>query len=250
MVRYAGFWRRAFASAVDGLLLLAAALIFVSFEGASSSPDRVVLAGAVAMIAPFLYHAVFEASALGGSVGKRLIGLRVVGLNGRGLGFGAALGRNVGKLLSGLLGYVGFAAVGFTSRKQALHDMMAGCIVVRDPIPDGPGFWEAASANYNPRQDKIRILWGCALVAVLAGLAGLFESPSSDENWTGYVYPDRDFLLDHRELDSVYPSLAACRRAATRYIDAHGYENASYECGLNCYRRAGYTLDICERTVD
>ena len=69
------------------------------------------------------------------------------------------------------------------------------------------------------------------------------------EHWTGIVYPDRNYLLDHRELISVYMTLGACREAATRYIEAAGYVNADYECGLNCYRRIGSTLNICERTV-
>jgi uncharacterized RDD family membrane protein YckC len=38
--------------------------------------------------------------------------------------------RYYGKLLSGLTLLIGFIMAGFTQRKQALHDMLAGSLVV------------------------------------------------------------------------------------------------------------------------
>ena len=42
-----------------------------------------------------------------------------------------ATGRYFGKFLSSILLGVGFVVVAFSARKQALHDMMAGCLVLR-----------------------------------------------------------------------------------------------------------------------
>ena len=39
--------------------------------------------------------------------------------------------RHLGKLISGLIFYVGFVLAGFTPRRQALHDLLAGCLVVK-----------------------------------------------------------------------------------------------------------------------
>ena len=90
--------------------------------------------------------------------------------------------------------------------------------------------------------------WFVTMMAVDERLAVTRPDPVT-ESWTGIVYPDRNYLLDHRELIFVYMTLAACREAATSYIEAAGYANGDYECGLNCYRRIGSTMNICERTV-
>jgi uncharacterized RDD family membrane protein YckC len=36
----------------------------------------------------------------------------------------------LGKLVSAIIYYVGFFMIAFTKKKQGLHDMMAGCVVV------------------------------------------------------------------------------------------------------------------------
>ena len=59
------------------------------------------------------------------------MGLIVTDMNGQRITFGKASGRFFGKIVSGLICYVGFIMAGFTEKKQALHDMMAGTLVVR-----------------------------------------------------------------------------------------------------------------------
>ncbi len=51
-------------------------------------------------------------------------------LAGRRIGFGRALSRWLAALLSYLTLYIGFFMAGFTARKQALHDYVAGTLVV------------------------------------------------------------------------------------------------------------------------
>lgn len=41
------------------------------------------------------------------------------------------LARNVVKHLSAILLSIGFLMLGFAERKQTIHDIMAGCLVVR-----------------------------------------------------------------------------------------------------------------------
>jgi Tfp pilus assembly major pilin PilA len=57
----------------------------------------------------------------------------VTDLEGHRLSFGRALWRNVAALLSYLTLYVGFIMAGFTERKRALHDMIVGTVVHRQP---------------------------------------------------------------------------------------------------------------------
>jgi len=58
------------------------------------------------------------------------MGIKVTDLNGNRISIGQATGRYFGKILSALILYVGFLMAGFTEKKQALHDIMASCLVV------------------------------------------------------------------------------------------------------------------------
>ena len=69
--------------------------------------------------------------------GKRAMGIKVTDDYGRRIGFGRASGRFFGKIVSGLIFYIGFMLAGWTSRKQALHDMMAGSLVVFSAVESG-----------------------------------------------------------------------------------------------------------------
>ena len=77
----------------------------------------------------WLYFAGLESSAGQGTFGKRAMDIRVTDEQGRRITFGRATGRFFGKIISGFM-MIGCLMAGFTERKQALHDMMAGCLVV------------------------------------------------------------------------------------------------------------------------
>ena len=144
-MQYAGFWRRFFAMIVDsllativgGLALVAmGAIVFGAGILTGAPGDRMLAAMYVATASLgtvfwILYYAAFESSASGATPGKRLLGIAVTDAQGGRIGFGQAFGRNVCKLLSAITLYVGFLMAAFTSRKQALHDIMTGCLVVR-----------------------------------------------------------------------------------------------------------------------
>jgi len=89
----------------------------------------------VSFIGNWLYFAIMESCPLQATVGKLAIGLIVTDVNGARIGFLRATGRYFGKILSGLILFIGFIMVAFTERKQGLHDLMAGTLVykTRDP---------------------------------------------------------------------------------------------------------------------
>jgi uncharacterized RDD family membrane protein YckC len=66
-----------------------------------------------------------------GTLGKMVFRLRVTDLNGARISFARATGRFFAKILSGMILNIGYIMAGFTERKQALHDMIAGTLVVR-----------------------------------------------------------------------------------------------------------------------
>jgi uncharacterized RDD family membrane protein YckC len=78
-----------------------------------------------------LYFALFEASTLQGSPGKRALGLRVTDLAGRRLGPGRAAARQLFKCLDIASSGLTYLIAGLTERNQGLHDILAGTLVVR-----------------------------------------------------------------------------------------------------------------------
>jgi uncharacterized RDD family membrane protein YckC len=82
------------------------------------------------IIMQWLYYALMESSAKQATLGKLALGIVVTDLSGKRITFGRATGRYFGKILSGMIMCIGYIMAGFTERKQALHDIMAGCLVV------------------------------------------------------------------------------------------------------------------------
>jgi len=87
---------------------------------------------------PVVYAAVMESSELQATLGKRLFGLRVQDLGGRPLSWGRAFGRNAAKLLSVMVFFLGFVPAVFTTRRQTLHDLVAGTTVAKRRFPPSP----------------------------------------------------------------------------------------------------------------
>jgi len=151
-VAYAGFWLRFVAVLIDGviiwiplMILLAITGIGAALSGAISahSGDPTEIVGALfgmaflAMIGLFvvarwLYFAAMESSAWQATVGKKVLGLYVTDMAGQRISFGRATGRNLGKFITDLIPLaIGYILAGITEKKQALHDMIASCLVLR-----------------------------------------------------------------------------------------------------------------------
>lgn len=144
MPLYAGFWKRVAASLIDGVLLTIAGSLIGGILGflmgvvmAAGGSDMVsvqlatgVVGYIIGIIINWLYYTLFESSSKQATPGKLLLGIKVTDLSGQPIGFGRANGRYWGKIISGLTLCIGFIMAGFTEKKQCLHDMMAGCLVI------------------------------------------------------------------------------------------------------------------------
>jgi len=167
MAPYAGFWLRAVAHLIDSAILAVAfgaviAICLASFgarffrgfaPGAYDRPNvsyqftynytyhpffPAAVLGIILLLLPvmitgtWLYFALLEASVHQGTVGKIAMGLFVTDLQGRRIGFGRASGRFFAKFVTQLIPLgIGYMMAGFTEKKQALHDMIAGCLVLK-----------------------------------------------------------------------------------------------------------------------
>lgn len=146
-IAYAGFWLRAVAFVLDLVILTLAALPVLwrlIEENVGSQPSfpqyiafyRSTTRQAIAFqlllqLICWLYFAAFESSAWQATPAKRLLGLYVTDLNGQRISFPRATGRYIGKALEQLTLFIGFAMAGFTAKKQALHDIVASCLVLK-----------------------------------------------------------------------------------------------------------------------
>jgi uncharacterized RDD family membrane protein YckC len=151
---YAGFWVRFVALLIDGVILsipfffVAIGLVFRfrSFRFLARGdrfgpPDAAFLgpvilgfffAFAIFIVVRWLYFAGMESSPRQATFGKAAMSVYVTDLNGRTLTFGRATGRFFAKIVSGLIPLgIGYIMAGFTEKKQALHDMIAGTLVLR-----------------------------------------------------------------------------------------------------------------------
>lgn len=138
---YGGFWIRFLAYFVDGLILFVGCLV-VGAAAAFAGDAFALLATLVFLFGPILYFVALHASARQATYGKALVGLKVADNDGDRISFVRSLGRELSKIISAIPLMVGFLLAAFTARKQALHDMVASTVVVRD----SPGHVAAALA--------------------------------------------------------------------------------------------------------
>src|SRR5215217_1256253 len=128
---YAGFWRRFAAYIIDSILISVVFWLAVLILGAIADDGGVIVAYILGTIGAFVYYAGMESSSNQATIGKIALGIQVTDLQGNRISFGKALGRNLAKILSALIFYIGFIMAAFTAKKQALHDMIAGTLVVK-----------------------------------------------------------------------------------------------------------------------
>ncbi|UII22277.1 RDD family protein [Fulvivirga ligni] len=156
---YAGFWLRFLALIIDSILVyIAVSILFAILtamgmgyleELTAFSRNRGVMdqeqamemfyvaMRALAIISLFfnaayiLYYSLMESSGNQATLGKMAVGLKVTDLNGERLTFGKAIVRNVCKILSTIVLYIGWIIAGFTEKKQALHDILASTLVLK-----------------------------------------------------------------------------------------------------------------------
>jgi uncharacterized RDD family membrane protein YckC len=154
-VEYAGFWLRFVAYLIDGFvsglafLILLIPLFILTGAGAALSKigsgedinnDVAALLSigflfgffGIIFLVSWLYHALSESSSWQATLGKKMLNLKVTDMTGQPISFGRASGRFFAKIVSGMIPLmIGYIIAGFTEKKQAIHDMIASCLVLR-----------------------------------------------------------------------------------------------------------------------
>ena len=155
-VLYAGFWLRVVAAIIDNLilgvpmgllfLLLFAGSIPMLMSGVQGNPmttmmiffPRFATLGVIWIVGRWLYWSLMEASEWQATLGKKALGLYVTDLEGKRATFGrtsarfwAGRGISIVPYLGGLYYLIDCIMVAFSDQKQAIHDSIANCLVLR-----------------------------------------------------------------------------------------------------------------------
>ncbi len=142
---YAGFILRFFAFLVDSvilgfipfLLVIPEVMPAIDLETVSTKQliamlvESSLLTYLAFFVIHWLYFAIMESSKLQATLGKLMLGLKVSNIHGQRVTFLKSTARYVWRLLSVLTLFLGFVLAGFTSKKQTLHDLLAGCLVLK-----------------------------------------------------------------------------------------------------------------------
>jgi uncharacterized RDD family membrane protein YckC len=136
---YAGFWIRACAYFLDGLILAAGAFAAFFTYGLFMMPEDEMLAVVqiealsllINTVGMWLYFALMESSPAQATLGKMALSIFVTDNRGKRLTFGRATGRYFAKIISGIILGIGYFMAGWTERKRSLHDMIASTLVCR-----------------------------------------------------------------------------------------------------------------------
>jgi uncharacterized RDD family membrane protein YckC len=132
-VGYAGFWRRALAFVIDMVILgsVQGALAFGVLSMRPGDLGALVNVYIVSSLVAWAYFALMESSPLRATVGKLAIGIWVGDVQSDPISFTRASFRYWFKSLSAWSLALGYLIAAFTPRKQALHDLLAGTLVLR-----------------------------------------------------------------------------------------------------------------------
>jgi len=149
-ILFAGFWKRVLAYTIDvvsiTIIVFVIFYIFFGFDRAlgdyfadPGNIDKRIsflsqrnLIRDISFIIWLIYSAIMETTSLQGTIGKKLVGIKVVDQTGYRLGFGRAFARNVSKILSLIPFGLGFLWVGFSKEKKGWHDIIAKTYVISD----------------------------------------------------------------------------------------------------------------------
>ncbi len=138
-LEYASFGARLVAMIIDIIIVNTASSMiqtpFLMLMLGNLNPTTMI----VGFVGPILvvgglavfYTVWLESSAWQATLGKKILGLRVVDLDGRRITFWKSASRNFNKSISSLILGIGYLMPLWTAKRQALHDRMARCLVIK-----------------------------------------------------------------------------------------------------------------------
>lgn len=152
----------------------------------------------------WLYTAVLESGEGKATLGKRAIGIMVVDTHGKRLDFGRASVRFWANIINVFTCFIGFLYLFFNDRRQCLHDLIAGTMVVRNkPIQQLQTNSQATTRTFvrkGAQNEQIR---------VVINPKGVFFTHSSELGTTESQYTLEEVVQGMVDFETEFGQLVA-----------------------------------------
>lgn len=136
---FASFDQRLLAAVIDYFILFLVYIVMVlcCFVFVTGQGERISFALLLLPLIPvfkFIYGVFAEASAKQGTIGKRLLSIKVTDMRGARVSIGLSFLRNLGKVLSVAPLFFGYLYSFLNKKQQCFHDVAAGTLVIKDRL--------------------------------------------------------------------------------------------------------------------
>ena len=136
---FASFDQRLLAAVIDYFILFLVYIVLVLcwFIFVNGQGERISFALLLLPLIPvfkFIYGVFAEASAKQGTIGKRLLSIKVTDMGGSRVSIGLSFLRNLGKVLSVAPLFFGYLYSFLNKKQQCFHDVAAGTLVIKDRL--------------------------------------------------------------------------------------------------------------------
>tara|TARA_Y100000590_G_scaffold199091_1_gene226148 strand:+ start:143 stop:634 length:492 start_codon:yes stop_codon:yes gene_type:complete len=119
---YAGFWYRFLAGIIDWILLIVISIVLALIP---------IIGWILSIFLYWLYFAIQHSSSHQATLGMRALDIKICNEKHDKIGFWRASGNYFVCTLSYLLLFIGFFMIGFTSRKQGLHNFISRTLCLK-----------------------------------------------------------------------------------------------------------------------
>ena len=136
---FASFDQRLLASVIDYFFLVCAyaVLILLGFIVVEDKAQRIMLSFSgipLIPLAKYIYGSLAEASEKQGTIGKRLLRIKVTDMDGNRVTSANSFGRNAAKFFSVGTFFIGYLYSFLNKKQQCLHDVMANTLVIKERL--------------------------------------------------------------------------------------------------------------------
>ncbi|MDQ2086601.1 RDD family protein [Herbivorax sp. ANBcel31] len=158
---YSGFWIRFIASIIDSVILVIPNLFLIILDFHIAC-----------FILNWLYFSLYESSSHQGTIGKRILKIKVVDINGKKISFLKATARYLCKFISAAIFLAGYIMAAFTRKKQSFHDMITDTVVIKknSTIEEKPN-----NAINGMKEEKPLILKFMSVFFIIVGIFPLLS---------------------------------------------------------------------------
>lgn len=157
---YASVWKRFFAFLIDAAVF--AVLFWVLAQLMDNASVSLIL-----LVIIWLYYALLESSPLQASLGKIIVGIKVVDRRGRRLTFWQATERIFSKLVTNVTFYFGFFIAAFDKKKRTLHDRISHSAVISKRAEFDPEAYEEEEETSFTFITVVSVLLALVFVALM-----------------------------------------------------------------------------------